>query len=50
MLSVHQERQVGTDNCVRYGGRVLQIPPPVDLWKAYRALFSNCGRLRTLSN
>jgi hypothetical protein len=27
MLSVHQERQVGKDNCVRYGGRVLQIPP-----------------------
>ena len=27
MLSVHQECQVGRDNCVRYGGLILQIPP-----------------------
>ena len=27
VLSVQEERQVGNDNCVRWQGRVLQIPP-----------------------
>ena len=27
LLCVQEERQVGNDNCVRWQGRVLQIPP-----------------------
>ena len=27
VLCVQEERQVGNDNCVRWRGRVLQIPP-----------------------
>lgn len=27
LLCVQEERQVGNDNCVRWHGRVLQIPP-----------------------